>query len=654
MSKIIIPIQYEIPAEIAKLASQLHNQHTNSLSIEIPLTFDFQPTHIDGLFTVNGDELIFSSLESRNHCTALNSYRIFVELKHPAKTEKIFKEAHRLWRHEIGHADFASGRFLGLFSQHLNVLKAGVKVVNNSTASDVFDVLRNIGNALPFLPDFEFTDLIELAEAQHPKTLGDMAVDIFFNQVSQYLRENPERTIELYKLTREKLSVSNTNLYASTLIGLADAGQIRQATELTIADTDSDNNNCVAAALWVLGRLGHLWEKEPDLKIRIHKLLKEMAKHGDKNVSRQAYQALANAAASQPELIIELLAHAKSDNQEILQILGSFVFFNLDKIIDHPSCIVILHALTDLNVKSTHDLDYVFSKLIELAKYDQLVSDCLTEWTLKNYVHRTSDDKLASCFPQTLAELANKPLLNELLTRWLVSDEMVLGRAYSDLIGYLWVHDVREPIFSKPILDALSVTDLKYLARRLLGWTFHEGPLISLTFSLLETSEASQRTFGWVYSLLINELGKNYSHSTLKAIQEKLNAQTSPDIEELLKAAETQIRSYTDAIDQLPIRYEMRPPVPTRIRHAVALQKAKEQREISEKADEHSIFLNIFSRVSLKAGTGSFSIHREHISEINRLGSFSSFITLPAQYVVDPLNDEITKLGLRIAKRGDE
>lgn len=170
----------------------------------------------------------------------------------------------------------------------------------------------------------------------------------------------------------------------------------------------------------------------------------------------------------------------------------------------------------------------------------------------------------------------------------------------------------------------------------------------------METNEARQRTFSWVYSLLVNELGKNYSRSTLEAIQEKLNTTSSPDVEELLKAAEAQIRSYTDAIDQLPIRYEMRPPVPTRIRHAVALKKAKEQREISEKADEHSIFLQICSRVSLKAGTGSFSIHQEHVSEINRLGSFSSFITLPAQYVVDPLNDEITKRGLRVAKRGDE
>jgi hypothetical protein len=654
MPKITIPFRDEIPSEATKLASELHNQRISNLSIEIPSTVVLKLAHIDEVFTVNGNELVFCSLEARNHCAAINSFRKLADLENLADGKTIFEEAHQLWVNEIGHVDFASGRFLGLISKNVNVLQAGVTVIKNSTASDVFGVLRNIGNALPFLPDFKLTDLIDLAEVQHSKTLGDMAAGMFFNQVSQYLKEHPQRAIELYGLVREKLSVSNSNLYGTALLGLSDAGHIQKATEFAIADIESGNDELVAVALWVIGRLAPLWEIDSDLKTRVQKILTEMTTHGDVKVSRQAYQALANAAASQPELIIELLAHARPDNQAVLLILGNFVFFNFGKIIDHPRFNEILCALTALDFKSTHDFDYALFKLIETARFDSLVSDCLTQWVLKNYVYRTSDDKLSSCFPQTLSEIANKPLLHEFLTRWLVSDELILGRAYSDLVGYLWVHEVREPIFSIPIIDTLNTADLKYLVRRLLGWTFYEEPLISLTLSLLETNDARHRTFGWVYSLLVNELGKNYSHSTLEAIQEKLNTTSSADIEELLKAAETQIRSYTDAIDQLPIRYEMRPPVPTRIRHAVALKKAKEQREISERADEHSVFSKLFAKVQLKAGTGSFSIYQGHVSEINRLGSFSSFITLPAQYVVDPLNDEITKLGLRVAKRGDE
>lgn len=57
--------------------------------------------------------------------------------------------------------------------------------------------------------------------------------------------------------------------------------------------------------------------------------------------------------------------------------------------------------------------------------------------------------------------------------------------------------------------------------------------------------------------------------------------------------------------------------------------------------------------IPLKAGTGSFSFFQGKISAVDQLGSFSCFMSLPAQYVIDPLNDEIKNLGFRAAKRGD-
>jgi len=240
-----------------------------------------------------------------------------------------------------------------------------------------------------------------------------------------------------------------------------------------------------------------------------------------------------------------------------------------------------------------------------------------------------------------------------LITRWLVSDEQILGRAYSDLIGHLWVHGVKEPVFAKDVLDTLNADDFKYLARRLIGWTFYEEALLSLTFSLLDTNEAQQRTFGWIHALLVNEVGRNYPHATLEAIAEKLN-NASPEVEELLKAIQAELLAYTQAINQLPIRHEFHPPIPMRIRHAVHLKNERERRGTADKASEQSIWRKIATQIMLKAGTGCFSIYDGKISAINRLGSYSCSITLPAQYVVDPLNDEITKLRHRIAERGDE
>lgn len=643
----------EIPEEIARLAFELHGQRTQSITIEVSGQILFSPGQIDDLLYIKDSELIFTSLAARNHCAAVHCFRKFENSDSPLDAQKIYEEAHQLEINEIGHTDFSSGRFLGLMSQKLNVLRAGIETINNSSPHYVFNVLRNVGNALPFLGVVNMQDLVDLAEAQHPKTSRDLAAGMFFNQLSEYLAIYPMLAKELYTLVREEMTVANTGLYGATLTGMAKAEQVREATELALDDTDSERSDLLAGALWALGRLSHYWEKELDLKDRVQQVLKAMGRHSDSNVSFQAWQALSNAAVSQPELVAELLIHAQTSHQKALQVLGDFAFMNFKIVKDHPNLTEILHTLTSLDAERTNDLDHVLSQLIKIKTHDELVYNSLTTWVVKHYDGRTSDEKLGSCFAQSIRELIGKPLLHELITRWLISDDRILGAAFRDLIGHLWVHEVRQPVFAKDILDTLNADDFKYLARRLLGWTFHEEALLALTFSLLNTQNAQQRTFNLVYTLLVEEMGRNYPQSTLETIQEKLNG-ASPEEKQLLEKAQTDLLTYTEAIKKLPTRHEFRPPIPMRIRHAVALKKARKQQEAMDKANEKSILRQLCTTVSLKAGTGSFSIFQGKISDINRLGSYSCLISLPAQYVVDPLNDEIKNLGLRAAKRGDQ
>lgn len=653
MSNSSIPIFHlkfeDIPEEISKLASELHHRRTDCLVIEVINPDLLSIQQIEELYCIEGKELKFFSLEARNHCTAVHSFRKFEVLD----TQKVFDEAHQMEIDEIGHADFASGRFLGLISQETDVLKAGAEVINALEAHDVFSVLRNIGNALPFLREIKIQSLVDLAKVQYQKTGRDFAATMFFNQLDSYLSNHHDLARNLYTFVRKQISTDNTDLYRSALIGIARADYSIDATELALSDTASECTDLLAAALWTLGCLKDYWERESELKTRVQQVLKVMGHHSDFNVSFQAWQALANAAVSQPELVTELLKHAQTNNQSALNVLSDFAFRNFKVIKDHQCFAEILDALTSLNTDRTNGFDFVLSQLIEVNSHDGLVYNSLTNWVVKHYDSRNSDEKLGSCFAHSIRELVGKPLLHELITRWLVSDERILGVAFRDLIGHLWVHEVKQPVFAKDILDTLNADDFKYLARRLLGWTFHEEALLSLTFSLLSTQNAQQRTFNLVYTLLAEEIGRNYPQSTLETIQEKLN-DASPEEKQLLKKVQTDLLAYSEAIKQLPVRHEFRPPIPTRIRHAVALQKAREQREARDKANEKSALQQLFTTIPLKAGTGCFSIFQERISDINRLGSYSCFISLPAQYVVDPLNDEIKNLGFRSAKRGDQ
>jgi len=643
----------KIPEEVTKLAFELHSQRTENITIEVLDSTSIPFKQIDGLYQIKDTELLFTSIAARNHCTALCRFRQFESSDLPLDAQKIFDEAHQLEIDEIGHSDFASGRFLGLISQRIDILKSGVKVINASDAHYVFSVLRSVGNALPFLKEIKSQSLVDLVEAQYSKTSKDFAAGMFFNQLNNYLSNHPDLARELYTFVRNRILVENTSLYGTALIGMAKAGYFCDATELALDDAMSECTDLLAAALWALGCLSCYWEKESELKNRVQQVLKAMGYHSDSNVNIQAWRALANAAVSQLELVTELLKHAQPNNQSALLVLSDFAFTNFKVAKDHPNFSEILDALTGLDADRTHDFDYVLSQLMEINTHEELVYDSLTTWVIKHYDNRTSDEKLGSCFARSMTKLVNKTLLNELITRWLISDERVLGRAFADLIGYLWVHEVRQPVLAKDILDTLNDDDFKYLVRRLVGWTFHEEALLSLTFSLLDTQEAQQRTFGWVYALLVNQVGRNFPQATLEAIEEKL-IDVSPEVKQLLEKIQAELLIYTEAIKQLPVRHEFHPPIPMRIRHAIALKKAREQREATDKANEKSILRQLCTTVSLKAGTGSFSIFQGKISDINRLGSYSCLISLPAQYVVDPLNDEIKNRQLRAAKRGGQ
>ncbi|MEI8572891.1 hypothetical protein U737_00130 [Methylomonas sp. LW13] len=643
----------EVPLQVAKLAFELHCQDTQDLVIELTNPSTISPQKIDELFYIEANQLIFKSIAARNHCTAVHSVHKFNKNDSSISAIQIFDEAHQLCVREFQEIDTASGRFLGLMTQTVDVLMAAVEAIGSADSSKVFQILRSIGNALPFLSNFSLEGLVKLVAAQHLKTSGDMAAGMFFNQLINYLSTVPVRAKALYAIVRENIADENMTLYCSALIALAKAEHGLEAVKLALNDVNSDCINLSVSALRALGGISNEWDTEPGLKNDIQKTIKTLVHHPDSRISSQAINTLSNAAAGQHELIPELLAYAKPDNHSAIQVLSSFVFMNLATVKEQPNLAQLLLALTNLQVGYTHHFDSVLARLIKNGTHDQLVYDCLSTWILKNCDSRGADEKVSTCFNQSLMQLINKPLLSELITRWLISDELALGAAFGDVISYLWSHGFVQPAFSKDVLDTLENEDFKYLARRLLGWTFFEEPLLSLTFSLLETKDAQRRTFGWVHALLANDVGRNYPLATQEAIREKLSS-AGPEVEKLLQATQAELLARADTIKQLPIRKELYPPMPVRIRHAIALKKEKEEREAREKASEQSIFQQICTRIWTKGGTGSFSIFQGKVSEVNRYATHSIFVTLPAQSVIDPLNDEITRISFRLAKRGDE
>ncbi|MDP3423673.1 MAG: hypothetical protein Q8S32_07920 [Burkholderiaceae bacterium] len=154
-----------------------------------------------------------------------------------------------------------------------------------------------------------------------------------------------------------------------------------------------------------------------------------------------------------------------------------------------------------------------------------------------------------------------------------------------------------------------------------------------------------------MFSLLVEEVGRDYEHATMEALQARQETVGSPE-KELLAELYAVLEQRSTANDHLPRLQELRPP--TRLRRAIALNRAREMEQAQVAANEKSVFRTLFNEVPLKAGRGWFSASNNQVGPTHHLQSISHSISLPSRALTDPVGYAISGLHYRIAKREDE
>ena len=118
--------------------------------------------------------------------------------------------------------------------------------------------------------------------------------------------------------------------------------------------------------------------------------------------------------------------------------------------------------------------------------------------------------------------------------------------------------------------------------------------------------------------------------------------------EYLLKVAE-RIDEVANAQSSLPMLNELR--APTKLRRLFARARAKQMNESFEAANEKSIFRQIATQITIKAGRGTFSYRDANYGPSMKLSTMSHSIELPRREAFDPIGNSIRHFGFRLAKR---
>jgi hypothetical protein len=643
-----------IPQTVLDAALALHRQNNIDL-IYSPFGTEVAPNGSVPLWRCGNGEIEFDNLEARNQYAALAIYLQVIPLN---SINELFKAAHELWRKEIGHPDSAAGRLLGLASQRVNVLLEAAKGLKTKQhhALDVFAVLHLLEAALPHLSQITANELVEVVNAQHESTKRDMAGGLIFNAIEKRLRTEMQLAWEISCIAKGNMSEAMQNLYSAALQSLMHTDQQSLALAQAREDADSISPLIVTAALWTLGVTIHTHQLNGNELEKCIAVLTSKTIAASTETRQAAIRAVAYASLKDKRLMSELVRLATEHEDYALGVIANFLFMNQERL---PTSSLHFKTLLDSLVyllpsqqNAIENFDWVLHNLYAMPENRPWVLDCLNRWVIHHGGSNPHDKALIELFDQTIMQIANEKLeLQALITRWLVAPEKQLAVACSGLISFLDIRGMKSPEFSSEVLNTFTSQDFKFLARRLLGYVISEEPLLSLTFSLLATSKAPERSFGWVYSLLTDEVGRDYAHATMEILRVRQETAISPEKELLVKVHDILLRRST-AMNDLPRLQELRPPM--RLRRAITLNRSREMAQAMEESNEKSITRLISTEIPIKAGRGWFAVADNNVGPTHHFQSFSHSVSLPKRSLTDPVGYAIAGLHYRMAKREDE
>jgi hypothetical protein len=644
-----------IPQAVFDAALALHKRKNTYLTYSPCDAVQMVAVENNQLWCCANNQIEFVNLEARNQCAALATFQQLMPL---SSTDALFDAAYKLWRNEIGHPDSASGRLLGFASQNVNVLLEAAQAIRNKQhhASDVFNVLHLVEVALPHLSGISAEAVIAVVDAQHESTKRDMARGIIFNAIERRLQSESKIAWDIWHITRGNMSESVQSLYSTALQALMHTDQQSLALEKAREDAEDIDPLIAGAALWTLGRAIQTHKlNDSDLDKCIAVLISKTSA-ASTDIQQAATRVVANASLKDERLMSELIRLAAEHGDDTLAVIADFLFMNQQDLpVSSTHFKPLLQSLIWLlpsQESAINNFDWVLHQLYATPEHRPWVLDCLTQWVILHGDSSLHDKALIELFDQIIMEIANdKPGFQAVITRWLVAPEKQLAVACSGLINFLYIRGMKSPAFSPEVLNTFTSQDFKFLARRLLGYVISEEPLLSLIFSLLETNNAPNRSFKWVYSLLTEEVGRDYAHATMEALKLRQETTNSPENEFLAQMHAILLQRST-ANDHLPRLQELRPPM--RLQRAITLNRDREMQYAQEAANEKSVFRTLFTEIPLKAGRGWFTVSDNQVGPTQNLQSFSHSISLPKRALTDPVGYAIAGLHYRISKRDDE
>lgn len=290
--------------------------------------------------------------------------------------------------------------------------------------------------------------------------------------------------------------------------------------------------------------------------------------------------------------------------------------------------------------------------LVRFARQARLlptVVEYLRKWAEQHSKAAESGNLVAHNFPLTIPAIgADEAARRILVTEWLLADKPALA-GQLQYIFRKWP-DSHPPALDRASVDQLDTQSALFLVRKVLGFLFDRKDMTGIVLSLLEAKLAREKFHPLVRSALVTEIGYDYPGSTIAACRDA--AQAMPDHSDLLLSIAVQLEESEAQLSALPRAKELMPSM--QLRRMFAAARAKQMGKAFAEADKKSIFSQMATRITIKAGRGMFAYRQGEFSAPTEMRTVSHEIELPRREVFDPVGCAIRRLQFRTTKRDEQ
>lgn len=515
---------------------------------------------------------------------------------------------------------------------------------------DVFTVSRVMTDSLPLFDGIDVPNLLILFGLMHPNMKNDLAQGFLYIAAGEWMKGHPAFIDEVVRGGLAVAGESSAPLLRAALVQGVASDRIRWLTR--IHELVDDNDPTVSLpAIEALGLVDWHGADAEDIA-RAVAVIRAGLRSDDESVlvsSACAGMNLVDTAHDQHALVDEVVA---LDRRYVVRLVGDHLGYrgaHLRTRPWYPEKITLLASKTGQNEESYRGVDMVLSHLFK-SQEKAACQRWLDTWASAN-AHDAPD--FPEEFPQLFQLMSESGEdLGALLARWLRHDEVGVQKMARHVLEDAGLQDSSSLGFPPSVLDGMTPAALMHLVRRVLGNVFRDGQQISLIWSLTQTADAEDRSYGLVHDAMAGFVGRDYPAATKAHLESVVAGDATGPLMQLAQGILAEMKEYQDTLDALPRVEELRPLAEQH--HRFVKERRRQMSEAFDEASKNSIWRQIATTIPLKAGRSSFSVTGGEVGEKLHLSSMSHSVSIPRSEAIDRIGSDLRRMHFNLGKDRDE